>query len=101
MKATGAKHGGDIRAIPDMVGTAEYIELSLPELAEAGAKYVTFTANAYSCGALSPNLVVGWMNSAYPMKVSENGSGLRPIVCAAHGTYQREQPFTWSCVWSS
>lgn len=54
-----------------MVGTAEYIELSLPELAEAGAKYVTFTANAYSCGALSPNLVVGWMDSAYPMKVSE------------------------------
>lgn len=47
---TGAKHSGDIRSIPDMVGTAEYIELSLPELETAGAKYVTFTSNAYSCG---------------------------------------------------
>lgn len=84
LKATGAKHGGDIRAIPDMVGTAEYIELSLPELAEAGAKYVTFTANAYSCGALSPNLVVGWMNSAYPMKVSEKTGVAYDPSCVQH-----------------
>lgn len=54
-----------------MVGTAEYIELSLPELEAAKAKYVTFTCNAYSCGSLSPNLVVGWMDSANPMKISE------------------------------
>lgn len=84
LKATGAKHGGDIRAIPEMVGTAEYIELSLPELAEAGAKYVTFTANAYSCGALSPNLVVGWMNSAYPMKVSEKTGVAYDPSCVQH-----------------
>ena len=84
LKATGAKHGGDIRAIPDMVGTAEYIELSLPELAEAGAKYVTFTANAYSCGALSPNLVVGWMDSAYPMKVSEKTGVAYDPSCVQH-----------------
>ncbi len=84
LKATGAKHGGDIRSIPEMVGTAEYIELSLPELAEAGAKYVTFTANAYSCGALSPNLVVGWMNSAYPMKVSEKTGVAYDPSCVQH-----------------
>ena len=84
LKATGAKHGGDIRAIPEMVGTAEYIELSLPELAEAGAKNVTFTANAYSCGALSPNLVVGWMDSAYPMKVSEKTGVAYDPSCVQH-----------------
>lgn len=84
LKATGAKHGGDIRAIPEMVGTAEYIELSLPELAEAGAKYVTFTSNAYSCGALSPNLVVGWMDSAYPMQVSKTMGVAYDPSCVQH-----------------
>jgi hypothetical protein len=54
-----------------MAGTAEYIELSLPELEKAGATYAAFTCNAYSTGALSPNLVVGWMDSANPMKISE------------------------------
>ena len=53
------------------MGTAEYIELSLPELEASGAKYVTFTCNAYSNGTLSPNLMVGWMNSANPMMISE------------------------------
>lgn len=67
----GAKHSGDIREIPEMVGTAEYIDLSLPELEAEGANYVTFTCNAYSYGALSPNLVVGWMDSACPMKISK------------------------------
>ena len=67
----GAKHSGDIRQIPEKVGTAEYIELSLPELEASGAKYVTFTCNAYSNGTLSPNLMVGWMNSANPMEISE------------------------------
>jgi hypothetical protein len=71
LTCVGAKHSGDIRSIPEMVGTAEYIELSLPELEAAGAVYVTFTCNAYSTGALSPNLVVGWMDSANPMKISE------------------------------
>ena len=67
----GAKHSGDIRSIPDMVGTAEYIELNIPELSAAGAKYVVFTCNAYSHGAISPNLMVGWMNSANPMALSQ------------------------------
>ena len=67
----GAKHSGDIREIPEMVGTAEYIDLSLPELEAEGANYVIFTCNAYSYGALSPNLVVGWMDSACPMKISK------------------------------
>lgn len=80
----GAKHGGDIRSIPEMVGTAEYIELSLSELQNLGAHYVTFTCNAYSCGSLSPHLVVGWMNSRYPMKISEkNGVAYDPS-CVQH-----------------
>ena len=84
LTCVGAKHSGDIRSIPEMVGTAEYIELSVPELEKAGATYVTFTCNAYSNGALQPNLVVGWMDSAYPMEVSEeNGVAYDPS-CVQH-----------------
>ena len=84
LQGVGAKHSGDIRSVPEMVGTAEYIELSLPKLEAAGAKYVTFTCNAYSTGALSPNLVVGWMDSAHPMKISEeNGVAYDPS-CVQH-----------------
>ena len=84
LTCAGAKHSGDIQHIPEMVGTAEYVELSLPELEAAGAKYATFTCNAYSVGALSPNLVVGWMDSAYPMKVSnEKGVAYDPS-CVQH-----------------
>ena len=79
LTAPGAKHSGDIIHIPDQVGAAEYIELTLPELEQAGAKYVSFTCNAYSNGALSPNLMVGWMNSAYPMTISnETGVAYDP-----------------------
>ena len=84
LTCVGAKHSGDIRSIPDMVGTAEYIELSLPELVAAGATYVTFTCNAYSVGALSPNLVVGWMDSAYEMKVSEDDGVAYDPSCVQH-----------------
>ena len=80
----GAKHSGDIRSIPEMVGTAEYIELSLPELEAKEAKYVTFTCNAYSCGSLSPNLVVGWMDSANPMKISEETGVAYDPSCVQH-----------------
>jgi hypothetical protein len=84
LRCVGAKHSGDIRYIPEMVGTAEYIELSLPELENAGAKYVTFTCNAYSVGALSPNLVVGWMDSANPMKISEKKGVAYDPSCVQH-----------------
>lgn len=80
----GAKHSGDIREIPEMVGTAEYIDLSLPELEAEGANYVTFTCNAYSYGALSPNLVVGWMDSAYPMKISKTTGVAYDPSCVRH-----------------
>lgn len=84
LTCVGAKHSGDIRSIPEMMGTAEYIELSLPELEAADAKYVAFTCNAYSVGALSPNLVVGWMDSAHPMEISEeNGVAYNPS-CVQH-----------------
>lgn len=84
LTCVGAKHSGDIRSIPEMAGTAEYIELSLPELETAGATYATFTCNAYSVGALSPNLVVGWMDSANPMIISEkNGVAYDPS-CVQH-----------------
>lgn len=71
LTATGCKHSGDIQRIPDQVGTAEYIELDLNEIAAAGVRTVTFSCNAYSNGELSPNLVVGWMNSRHPMQISE------------------------------
>lgn len=67
----GCQHSGDIRSIPDKVGTAEYINIDVNTLRQHKAKYVNFICNAYSCGALSPNLVVGWMDSKYKMKVSE------------------------------
>ena len=84
LTCVGAKHSGDIRSIPEMVGTAEYIELSLPELEAAGAKYATFTCNAYSVGALSPNLVVGWMDSANEMKISEKKGVAYDPSCVQH-----------------
>ena len=84
LTCVGAKHSGDIRSIPEMVGTAEYIELSLPELVAVDAKYVTFTCNAYSVGALSPNLVVGWMDSANPMKISEKKGVAYDPSCVQH-----------------
>ena len=84
LTCVGAKHSGDIRSIPEMVGTAEYIELSLPELEAAGAVYVTFTCNAYSTGALSPNLVVGWMDSANPMIISEEKGVAYDPSCVQH-----------------
>jgi hypothetical protein len=75
----GAVHSGDIREIPDLVGTAEYINLSIPELMERGARRVVFTCNAYSSGALSPNLMVGWMSAEHPMTVSnETGVAYDP-----------------------
>lgn len=84
LTCTGAKHSGDIREIPEMVGTAEYVELSLPELEKAGAVYAVFTCNAYSCGSLSPNLMVGWMNSENEMKISEKSGVAYDPSCVQH-----------------
>lgn len=78
------KHSGDMRAIPDQVGTAEYIEISMPELKAWGAKYVIFTSNAYSCGSLSPNLVFGWMDSAHEMKVDARTGVAYDPSCVQH-----------------
>lgn len=80
----GAKHSGDIRSIPEMVGTAEYIELSIPELIESNALYVTFSCNAYSISTLSPNLVVGWMDSANKMSISEETGVAYDPSCVQH-----------------
>lgn len=84
LTAPGAKHSGDIRSIPNKVGTAEYIELDINELIRVGAQYVVFICNAYSNGAISPNLVVGWMNSAYPMKISEKTGVAYDPSCVQH-----------------
>ena len=51
---------------------------------KANAKYVTFTCNAYSVGGLSPNLVVGWMDSKYPMKISETSGVAYDPSCLQH-----------------
>lgn len=82
--ATGCKHSGDIRAIPEKTGTAEYIEIDLKALRSAGAKYVAFTCNAYSAGGITPNLVVGWMNSRYPMTISEKTGVAYDPSCVQH-----------------
>ncbi|MBR5435444.1 MAG: hypothetical protein IK120_01105 [Muribaculaceae bacterium] len=84
LTCVGAKHSGDFQQIPDLVGTAEYIELTLPELDAAKAEYVTFTCNAYSNGALSPNLMVGWMNSAYKMEISHKDGVAYDPSCVQH-----------------
>lgn len=68
----GCKHSGDIQRIPHKVGTAEYIDIDIDKLSVAGARYVSFTCNAFTKGSLAPNLVVGWMNSKYPMKISSS-----------------------------
>ena len=71
LTATGCQHSGDIRNIPNKVGTAEYINIDVNTLRQKKAKHVTFVCNAYSNGSLLPNLVVGWMDSKHKMKVSE------------------------------
>lgn len=82
--ATGSKHSGDIRSIPEKVGTAEYIELNVNALRKAQARYVVFTCNAYSNGNITPNLVVGWMNSKYPMRISEQTGVAYDPSCVQH-----------------
>ena len=74
----GCKHSGDIQRIPEKVGTAEYIDLDLLKLKGLGAKYVSFTCNAFTRGSLTSNLVVGWMNSQFPMKISSSGVAYDP-----------------------
>lgn len=84
LTATGCKHSGDIIHIPHMVGTAEYIEITLSQLRAAHAKFVVFTCNAYSNGSIVPNMVVGWMNSEHDMKISRtNGVAYDPS-CVQH-----------------
>jgi len=84
LTATGCQHSGDIRSIPNKIGTAEYIEINTEVLKKAKAKYVSFTCNAYSNGGITPNLVVGWMNSAKPMKISERTGVAYDPSCVQH-----------------
>jgi hypothetical protein len=81
---TGCKHSGDIRAIPNKIGTAEFININLDELKKADAKFVTFICNAYSNGAITPNLVVGWMESKFTMKISERTGAAFDPSCVQH-----------------
>lgn len=74
----GCKHSGDIQRIPHMTGTAEYIDVNLSDLRKLDAKYVTFTCNSYTNGAIAPNTIVGWMDSKYPMKVTRQGVAYDP-----------------------
>lgn len=80
----GCIHSGDIRNIPEKIGTAEYIDMNLKELQKSGAKYVTFTCNAYSPGGITPNMVIGWMNSEHPMKISETTGVAYDPSCVQH-----------------
>lgn len=83
MYPKGCKHSGDVINIPDKVGTAEYIDIDLAVLSKAGARYVTFTCNAYSNGSMSPNMVIGWMDSTNEMKVTDAGVAYDPS-CVQH-----------------
>ncbi|OIV39735.1 hypothetical protein [Flavobacterium johnsoniae] len=84
LTTTGCQHSGDIRSIPNKIGTAEYININIDELAKAKAKFVTFTCNAYSNGSITPNLIVGWMNSKHPMKISEKTGVAYDPSCVDH-----------------
>ncbi len=80
----GCQHSGDIIHIPEKIGTAEYIELDVKKLADSKAKYVSFTCNAYSNGSITPNLVVGWMDSKFPMEISEKTGVAYDPSCVQH-----------------
>ncbi|MCE3228902.1 MAG: hypothetical protein K0S32_3453 [Bacteroidetes bacterium] len=84
LNPTGCKHSGDIRSIPDKIGTAEYIEIDVAKLKNVGARYVTFTCNAYSNGSITPNMVIGWMNSKHPMRISETSGVAYDPSCVQH-----------------
>lgn len=84
LSTVGCKHSGDIQSIPNKIGTAEYININLEELTRANAKFVTFTCNAYSNGSITPNLVVGWMDSKFPMKISERTGVSYDPSCVQH-----------------
>lgn len=71
LSGPGVRHSGDIRHIPDQVGTAEYIDLDIARLRRNGVVYAVFTSNAYSDGSIDPSVAVGWMDSRYPMSVSD------------------------------
>lgn len=80
----GALHSGDIRHIPEKVGTAEYIELDLDALAADKARFVVFTASNYSGGALNVNAKVGWMSSLFPMAVDDATGVAYDPSCVQH-----------------
>ena len=80
----GCKHSGDIRSIPNKIGTAEYIDVDISALQKAGGKYVVFTCSAYSLGSITSNLVVGWMDSKHKMKVSERSGVAYAPSCVIH-----------------
>lgn len=75
----GCLHSGDIRQIPENIGTAEYVEVDVRKLRELGAIYAVFTCNAYTNGALAPEMTVGVMDSSQAMHISaETGVAYDP-----------------------
>ena len=84
LSITGCQHSGDIQSIPNNIGTAEYIDIDIGKLKKADASFVIFTGNAYTSGVLDPNMVIGWMNSLYPMKISEKKGVAYDPSCVQH-----------------
>ena len=84
LRFPGARHSGDYQYIPDQVGTAEYIDLDIPILAKYGAKYAVFTSNAFTDGSIEPNTIVGWMDSAIPMKIDRHTGVAFDPSCVQH-----------------
>lgn len=78
LSTQGCQHSGDIQHIPNKVGTAEYIEIKIDKLKQRSAKYVLFSCNAYTYGALNQSMKVGWMDSKFPMTISPKGVAYNP-----------------------
>ncbi len=79
--AVGALHSRPMWSIPEMSGTAEYIELDIAQLVRANAQYITFYCNSFFHKTLSPNLFVGWMQTSYPMNISEKKGATYNMSC--------------------
>lgn len=101
LTCVGAKHSGDIRSIPNKVGTAEYIELSLPELEAAGATYVIYVQCLLFRRSVAQfdGGVDGFCQQDEDF--GKNRGGLRPFVRATCGAHQRGESLQGIGVWSS
>lgn len=80
------RHSGDIRSIPDKIGTAEYIEVNMQEALNEGIDKIFFYSNAYNQSEITEGLKVGWMDSANTMSISAATGVAYDPSCVQHET---------------